>query len=117
MRLLALSFLAVSLAVASPAWASTDVVRPRTLTILVGKHGVSGGPKTLTVRKGAHVVIRVRSSIGKAVHLHGYDIERPIKNGTTFVRIAFVARVTGVFEIELHLTESRGLRIGLLTVK
>jgi hypothetical protein len=25
--------------------------------------------------------------------------------------------VTGVFEIELHLTETRGLRIGLLTVK
>jgi hypothetical protein len=29
----------------------------------------------------------------------------------------FVARVTGVFEIELHLTETRGLRIALLTVK
>ena len=110
-------FVAVALVLATPAPASTDVVKPTTLTILVGKHGVAGGPKKFTVRKGRHVVLRVRSAIGEAVHLHGYDIEKPIKSKRAFVRIAFVARVTGVFEIELHLTETRGLRIGLLTVK
>jgi hypothetical protein len=103
-------------AAATPARASTDAVKPTTLTIVVGKHGVAGGPKKFTVRKGAHVVLLVRSTIGEAVHLHGYDLEKPIKNATP-VRIAFVAKVTGVFEIEVHLTESRGLRIGLLTVK
>jgi hypothetical protein len=104
-------------AAAAPASASENVVKPTTLTIVVGKHGVAGGPKKFTVKKGKRVVLRVRSAIGEAVHLHGYDIEKPIKSRTAFVRIAFTAKVTGVFEIELHITETRGLRIGLLTVK
>jgi hypothetical protein len=108
---------AAALVAAASASASTNVVRPTTLRIYVGKHGVAGGPKHFTVHKGAHVVLLVRSAIGEAVHLHGYDIEKPIRSRTVPVRIAFVARVTGVFEIELHLTESRGLRIALLTVK
>ena len=88
-----------------------------TLTIYVGKHGVAGGPKKFAVHKNAHVVLVVHSTIGEAVHLHGYDIEKPIRSKTVPVRLPFVAKVTGVFEIELHLTETRGLRIALLTVK
>ncbi len=100
-----------------PVSASDTVAKPTTLTILVGKHGVAGGPKKFTVKKGTRVLLRVRSAIGEAVHLHGYDIEKPVKSKTAFLRIAFTAKVAGVFEIELHLTETRGLRIGLLTVK
>jgi hypothetical protein len=103
------------MAVAS-ASASPTVVRPRVLTIYVGKHGVPGGPKHFTVGKGAHVVLVVHSTIGEAVHLHGYDIEK-IVSKTRPVRMPFVAKVAGVFEIELHLTETSGLRIALLTVK
>ena len=106
-----------ALVLAAPASSATEIVKPTTLTILVGKHGVAGGPKKFTVRKNAHVVLQVKSAIGKAVHLHGYNIEKQIRLRTAFVRIAFIAKVTGVFEIELHLTETRGLRIGLLTVK
>jgi hypothetical protein len=102
---------------AASASASPGVVRPTVLTINVGSHGVAGGPKKFTVRKGAHVVLVVRSSIGEAVHLHGYNIEKPIRSKTTPVRMPFVAKVAGVFEIELHLPGGRGLRIGLLTVK
>ena len=109
--------IAGALVLAAPASASSDIVKPTTLTIVVGTHGVAGGPKKFTVRKNRHVVLLVKSAIGKAVHLHGYDIEKPIRSRTAFVRIAFIAKVTGVFEIELHLTETRGLRIGLLTVK
>jgi len=92
-------------------------VKPVTLTIVVGSHGVAGGPKKFTVARNAHVVLRVKSSIGQAVHLHGYDLEKPIRSKTAWVVIPFTAKVAGVFEIELHLTEARGLRIGLLTVK
>jgi hypothetical protein len=106
-----------ALVLAAPAAASTDVVTPTTIRILVGTHGVAGGPKKYTVRRNRHVVLLVKSAIGKAVHLHGYALERPIRSRTAFVRIAFIAKVAGVFEIELHLTETRGLRIGLLTVK
>jgi hypothetical protein len=116
-RIASLLVITGALVAAANVAAAPDVVRPVTFRLVVGKHGVAGGPKTFTVRKGRHVVLLVRSSIGEAVHLHGYDIERPIKNATTPVRIALVARVTGVFELELHLTETRGLRIGLLKVK
>jgi hypothetical protein len=106
-----------ALTAGASASASPQVVRPVTLTVYVGKHGVAGGPKHFTVRKGAHVVLVVHSTIGQAVHLHGYDIERQIVSTTRPVRLPFVARVSGQFEVELHLTESLGLRIALLTVK
>ena len=112
-----LLLIAGALVAASSASASSQVVKPVTLTIYVGKHGVAGGPKGFTVHKNAHVVLVVHSTIGEAVHLHGYDIEKPIPSKTVPVRMPFVAKVTGVFEIELHLTETRGLRIALLTVK
>jgi hypothetical protein len=112
-----LLLVAGALTAVASAPASPTVVRPRVLTIYVGKHGVPGGPKHFTVNKGAHVVLVVHSTIGEAVHLHGYDIEKKIVSKTHPVRMPFVAKVTGQFEIELHLTESLGLRIALLTVK
>jgi hypothetical protein len=116
-RIASLLVITGALAAAANVSAAPEVVPPTTLRITVGTHGVVGGPKKFTVHKGVHVVLLVRSAIGKAVHLHGYDIERPIRSRTVPVRLAFVARLTGVFEIELHLTETRGLRIALLTVK
>ena len=59
----------------------------------------------------------MHSTIGEAVHLHGYDIEKPIVSRTRPVRMSFITRLRGVFEVELHLSETRGLRIALLTVK
>ena len=97
--------------------AAPHVVKPRTLTIFVGKKGVAGGPKKFTVRAGRRVVLVVHAAIGKAVHLHGYDIERPVRSKTVPVRIPFLAKVKGVFEIELHVTESQEIKIGQVTVK
>lgn len=111
------ALLLVAGALVPAASAAPDVVKPTTLTIFVGKKGVAGGPKKFTVKKGAHVVLVVHSAIGKVVHLHGYDIEKPILSKTKPVRIAFVARVTGQFEIELHITSSLDLKIGSLTVR
>lgn len=44
--------------------------------------------------------IVTHSDTGTSVHLHGYNIERPLKNGTSV--IAFTENVPGRFEIELH---------------
>ena len=85
-----LLLIAGALIAASSASASPQVVKPVTLTIYVGKHGVAGGPKKFTVHKNAHVVLVVHSTIGEAVHLHGYDIEKSIREqdraGTDAVR-------------------------------
>jgi hypothetical protein len=114
---IALLLAVAGLAVAGSAAASPGVVKPVTLTIYVGKHGAVGGPKKFTVRKNARVLLVVHSTIGKSVHLHGYDIEKPIRSKTVPVRIPFVARQAGQFEVEVHITESLGIRIALLTVK
>ena len=101
MRYASLLLIVGALIAASSASASPQVVRPVTLTIYVGKHGVPGGPKKFTVHKNAHVVLVVHSTIGEAVHLHGYDIEKEAKAGQP-VRFNFKASMDGVFEIEVH---------------
>ena len=115
--IVALLLVAGALVPVAAATAAPQVVKPVTLTIYVGKHGVAGGPKKFTVRAGRHVVLVVHAVIGKEVHLHGYDIEKPVRSKTAAVRLPFVAKIKGVFEIELHITESQEIKIGQLTVK
>ncbi len=74
---------------------------------------VAGGLKRASVRKNRRVVLAVTSDIVDEVHLHGYDISRDVGPGRP-ARIAFRARLTGRFEIEL---EDRGLQIGELEVR
>ena len=74
---------------------------------------VAGGLKRASVRKSRNVTLIVTSDIADEVHLHGYDISRDVGPGRP-ARIAFRARLTGRFEIEL---EDRGLQIGELEVR
>ena len=71
-----------------------------TFTIVVEQGRPQGGIETFTVKKGDRVAIVTRSDTGESVHLHGYNIERPLKNGRSV--IGFTANVPGRFEIELH---------------
>jgi hypothetical protein len=75
-----------------------------TFTIVVHQGRPKGGIKTYTVKKGDRVALVVHSDTGVSVHLHGYNIERPLKNGTGTIR--FPADVPGRFEIELHETDA-----------
>jgi hypothetical protein len=113
----ALLLIAGALVPVAAATAGPNVAKPLPLTIYVGKRGVAGGPKKFTVRAGRHVVLVIHAAIGKEVHLHGYDIEKPVRSGTVAVRMPFVAKIKGVFEIELHITDSQEIKIGQLTVK
>jgi hypothetical protein len=72
----------------------------KTFTIVVAKGRPQGGIKTFTAKQGEQVALVVRSDTGESVHLHGYDLERPLRNGRT--RIVFRAKIPGRFEIELH---------------
>jgi len=60
-----------------------------------------GGIKRPTIEKGDKVVVVVRTDAGEEVHLHGYDIEKPVTAGEP-VRIPFTANLPGRFELELH---------------
>lgn len=63
---------------------------------------VSPSPdRRVEVPKGQTVQIRVTSDHEDEIHVHGYDIEKPINAGQT-ITIEFVADLTGSFEVEMH---------------
>jgi FtsP/CotA-like multicopper oxidase with cupredoxin domain len=60
-----------------------------------------GGVKTLTYNKGDQVQLRVElNSPEEAVHVHGYEIEKPAANSP--VDFSFPANLDGEFEVEVH---------------
>jgi hypothetical protein len=107
------AFALVAIAVPTVATAQPAVVKPVVIPITVVNGRPVGGIKRPSVKKGRTVRFVVRTNIGTAVHLHGYDIEKAVKKGSPTV-IQFVAKVPGRFEVELHPTDSL---LAQLTVK
>ena len=68
---------------------------------------VVGGPKTITVTKGDRVRIVVTADAHDDMHLHGYDIEKPVEPGQP-ARFDFKANLEGQFELESHVAEDAG---------
>lgn len=79
----------------------TTAATPTTITIVVKDGRPQGGIERPTIEKGDKVVVVVRTDAGEEVHLHGYDIEKPVTAGKP-VRIPFTANLPGRFELELH---------------
>jgi hypothetical protein len=72
-----------------------------------------GRVREIKVSKGDIVRFRVRSSVPDEVHVHVYDITSAVAPGET-TRLAFRAKIEGIFEIELHGTHTQ---IGKLVVE
>jgi FtsP/CotA-like multicopper oxidase with cupredoxin domain len=51
--------------------------------------------------EGDTVRFRVKADQDDEVHVHGYDLEKPVAAGQT-VTLSFKASITGIFEIEFH---------------
>jgi hypothetical protein len=68
---------------------------------------VVGGPKTITVTKGDRVRIVVTADAHDDMHLHGYDIEKPVEPGQP-AKFDFKANLEGQFEMESHVAEDAG---------
>jgi hypothetical protein len=62
-----------------------------------------GGPRRLNVAQGRTVLLTVEADAPNEVHVHGYDVSRPVSPRQP-TRIRFVADMTGRFEIELERT-------------
>jgi ABC-type transport system substrate-binding protein len=84
----------------TPPATTTPKPSVETFTIVVKQGRPEGGIKTFKAKQGQRVALVVRSDTGESVHLHGYDIEQPLRNGRS--RIEFQAKIPGRFEIELH---------------
>jgi hypothetical protein len=68
---------------------------------------VVGGPQDIKVTKGEHVRIVVSADAHDDIHLHGYDIEKPVEAGQP-AQFNFVANIEGIFEMESHVAEDAG---------
>lgn len=76
-------------------------LRPKvTLVRAVGLEPV-GGIASIKVDKGDTVRFTVTSDQPENVHLHGYDVEKPVAPGKP-ARYVFKANIEGIFEVELE---------------
>lgn len=60
-----------------------------------------GGVQRTGVDAGSVVALMVTSDIAEEVHVHGYDILRPVSDGHP-AHFAFTAEIAGVFEVEFE---------------
>jgi hypothetical protein len=86
-----------------PPPATTAPAQPqvRTIRIFVEQGRPKGGIRRPVLEQGERVRIVVRTDAGVEVHLHGYDITRPVRPGQP-TQLAFRATIPGRFELELH---------------
>jgi hypothetical protein len=73
----------------------------RTIRIFVAQGRPRGGIERPVLAQGERVRIVIRTDAGVEVHLHGYDITRPVRPGQP-TQLAFKADIPGRFELELH---------------
>jgi hypothetical protein len=84
---------------------TTPAAQTTVIPIRVVNGQPQGGIQRPKVDQGDKVVLVVRTDSGEAVHLHGYNIEKPVVPGKP-VRLPFTASIAGRFEVELHPTDS-----------
>jgi FtsP/CotA-like multicopper oxidase with cupredoxin domain len=92
--------------------------KPAVTRIQIRGGEVVGGPADIKVTKGDRVRIVVSADAPDDIHLHGYDIEKPVEPGKP-ARFNFTADIEGIFEIESHVAEDAGRDplVGKLTVE
>ena len=88
----------ITTVVASPTPAAT---KPTRIAITVKQGRPVGGIRRPVIKKGTLVRIVVTTDAGKEVHLHGYNIEKPVVHGRPVV-MRFTAKLAGRFELEMH---------------
>ncbi len=89
-----------SSATSTPGVSTTTTAAPGTIEVSVAGGSITGGGRR-RVAVGSTVRLVVRADVADEVHVHGYDLEAPVTPATP-ATIEFVARIPGVFEVELH---------------
>jgi hypothetical protein len=87
--------------------------QPAATRIRVRSGAPVGGVKTIEVEQGDRIRFIVSSDQSDEVHVHGYDLERPVGPSAP-ARFSFKADIDGVFEVELH---DSGAQIASLEVQ
>jgi hypothetical protein len=80
--------------------------KPTVPTIVVRNGAPVGGVQELEYSAGDEIRFRVNSNQADEVHVHGYDVEEKIPAGGSGT-LAFPADIEGIFEVELHGSETQ----------
>lgn len=80
--------------------------KPMTPTIVVRNGEPVGGVQELEYNAGDQIRFRVSSNQADEVHVHGYDVEEEIPAGGS-ATLSFPADIEGIFEVELHGSETQ----------
>jgi hypothetical protein len=81
-------------------------------TIVVRDEKPVGGVQDLSLETGERIQFIVKSDVTDEVHLHGYDVSKPVKAGGS-VEFDVLGAIDGIFEVEL---EGRGVPLAEVTV-
>jgi hypothetical protein len=109
---------AIVIAVASGGSDSGSSTSTTTARIQIKGGKPVGGAQDIKVKKGDKVTIVVSADARDDIHLHGYNIEKPVEPGKP-ATFKFTANIEGIFEIESHVAEDAGREplMGKLTVE
>jgi hypothetical protein len=92
---------------------SAGRVKGTEIVVSVTNGKVRPATHRVKVTKDTHIRLLVTSDKADEVHVHGYNIERPLPAGKQ-TTIEFVANQVGLFEIETHVS---GLQLVQLEVR
>ena len=109
---------AIAIASSGGGGAKTANPQPKVNRIQIRGGKPVGGPADIKVKKGDRVQIVVSADAHDLIHLHGYDIEKPVEPGRP-ATFKFTANIEGIFELESHVAEDAGREplMGKLTVE
>jgi heme/copper-type cytochrome/quinol oxidase subunit 2 len=71
---------------------------------------VSPKAHRIKVAEGSAVQILVSSDVDDEVHVHGFDVEKPLDAGVT-TTVELLADEAGLYEVETHETELERLQL------
>jgi heme/copper-type cytochrome/quinol oxidase subunit 2 len=77
---------------------------PVTVTVAITDGRVTPKPSRLKVPLGSMVELQVTSDVDDELHVHGFDVEKPLEAGVT-TTLELLADEAGLYEVETHETE------------
>ena len=89
----------------TPTKTQTAEAKPKPPAVRIRDGKPADGVKTFEFGSGSTARIDVTTNKPAEIHLHGYDIERPVQPGKTTV-LRFKAKIEGIFTLEDHDSEA-----------
>ena len=87
-----------------------DPATPVTVTVAVTDGKVTPKPHRVKIAQGSVVELQVTSDVDDELHVHGFDVERPLEAGVT-TTVELQADEPGLYEVETHETELELLQL------